>query len=120
MGIITHGIRHDEPHLFERSEVLSGRDAMQRPYLVIVDASIMGESWNSANSAVVTQVRDIADLLEYPDAAVVLWTWPGKDRSDYFRFTVGEFRAAHTARREAARQARILDQRQQGLPNAGD
>lgn len=110
MSIITHSIRHDDPHLFERSEVLSGRLAMDRPYLVMAEIPTAdGPSFH------ITQVRDIVDLLEYPDVAIVLWQWPGTARSDFFRFTVGEFRAARDAKRLAERQ-----ERERGLDDAGN
>lgn len=105
MSIVTHSIRHDDPHLFERSHVLDGSEAMHSPYLVIFELPWGTESNEPVTS--VSQVRDIVDLLEYADSAIVLWQWPGKSRSDFFRFTVGEFRAARDAKHAAARQARL-------------
>lgn len=106
--IETQGIRHDDPHLFDRPTVLLGVNAMHYPYLVVetvgphdyVNIST-GAPERGPETPIVrlVQVREIAVLLQYPDDTVVLWIWAGQHRSDYFRFTVGEFRAARTVRR---------------------
>lgn len=120
MAIITHGIRHDDPHLWEKSKVLDGSEAMHHPYVVMVElttpALVEGglSSVDGLNTSV-AQVRGIVDLLEYPDHAIVLWQWPGKDRSDFFRFTIAEFKIKLAERRAAKRSAAVQGE----LPDAG-
>lgn len=87
--IQTQSIRHDEPQLFTKSDILSGARAAFYPYLVIQDVQAPG----GETSTRITQVRDMPDLLAFPDDAVVLWLWNGRSRSDYFRCAVGDIRA---------------------------
>src|SRR4051794_4860568 len=89
--IQTHSIRHDEPQLFTKSAILGGARALHYPYLVVEIRPDGGDP--AIPIAHITQVRDIPDLLAYADDAIILWLWSGRERSDFFRCTVGEFRA---------------------------
>jgi hypothetical protein len=84
-------VRHDTADLFRMP--LGHPPWMMTPCIVQVD----GE-WKS--------IRHPDLLLHLPDDTEVLCPWPGKARTDVFRFTVGEFRAAAefeaTLEREAA------------------
>ena len=45
------------------------------------------------NVVTVTLVHNEAELLDYPDDTPCMSQWRGKYRSDFFKFTVGDFRA---------------------------
>lgn len=89
--IQTHSIRHGEAQLFARSDVLTGKSALHHPYLVLQQARVGDGPEDFVTH--ITQVRDIVDLIALPDDTVVIWQWEGKQRSDFFTFTIAEFRA---------------------------
>lgn len=98
MAIHTVGIRHgDEPRFWQKSPVLRNANAAHFPYIVMWEA---GPGIDTVN---VTTVRNVVDLLQYPDDAMVLWQWQGAERSDFFRFTVGDFRREWEAVRNELR-----------------
>ena len=82
-------LRHDTADLF-RLELLAKSPWAQTPCIVLVNEE--GE-WRS--------IRHAEMLLHLPDDTEVLCPWPGKARTDVFRFTVGEFRKAHEERERA-------------------
>jgi len=80
-------LRHDTADLF-RLELLAKSPWAMTPCVVQ-----RGDEWFS--------VRHAGLLLHLPDETEVLCPWPGKTRTDVFRFTVGDFRAACAAREKA-------------------
>ena len=88
--LLTEGIRHDLDDFFRLN--LPGEEEPHHPYLVI--------TVNPATDDVIIHAeprrKDV--LLLYPDATMVLQQWPGKWRSDFFLFTVGQLKAALAAK----------------------
>lgn len=87
MGVKIHTAgRKDTRDLFR---LHIGREAklVHSPLLVFTP---VGET------IMVDQVFKGADLLPYPDETKVMVIWPGKWRSDFFQFTVGEYRDFYT------------------------
>jgi hypothetical protein len=80
--IVTAG-RRDLGDLF-RIHISSARELPLAPLLVFVE----GED----GVVRVRIVKQPAEMLNHSDATPVMAIWPGKHRSDYFQFTVGEYR----------------------------
>ena len=84
--VALNRIRHDCADLF-RLKLL--------PQAVSLDidplpcAVHVGSTWR--------YTRQLQQLLDVPDETVVLTFWPGTTRTDFFRFTVAEFRQAWEA-----------------------
>ena len=80
-GLPLNHLRHDTADLF-RLRLLADQPWAMTPCIVQQEAE-----WRS--------IRHPDLLLHLPDDTEVLCPWPGKARTDVFRFTVGEFRKAH-------------------------
>ena len=86
MGVITSG-RTDVEEYFKLSGVRESKKRTHTPFLVFVE---------SDGDVEVKIVDSPIGLLGFPDETKVMAQWPGKWRSDFFQFTVGQFRA-HTS-----------------------
>lgn len=87
MKVITCG-RRDLENYFELSGIFECEKLSHTPFLVfrIVEDTVHVRTADNART-----------LLGYPDDTQVMGQWPGKKRSDYFRFTVGQYREYITA-----------------------
>jgi hypothetical protein len=80
--IITAG-RTDLKDFFEKSGNFSGVKLTHTPFLVFVEEE----------GAIRVHIVDSADqLLSFPDETPVMGQWQGNYRSDFFQFTVGDYR----------------------------
>lgn len=75
--------RTDTQDFFEKSDMFDGGRLVHNPFLVFEER---GEDIEIA------LVYSSYKLLDYPDDTKVMGQWPGKWRSDWFRFTVGEYK----------------------------
>jgi hypothetical protein len=94
-GILSfHGIRHDGlDRFFAQSGVLDAESPHQ-PFLIL---------FVRADGLVVVSAQPRLELvLALPDETMLLRQWTGRARSDFFRFTVGDLRAALVARENIA------------------
>lgn len=82
IDVLTNG-RTDIQEYFQRSGIRDHKKLNHTPLLVFeVD-----------DNTVEVRILDRADkLLEYPDDTKVMGQWRGEWRSDFFQFTVGQFR----------------------------
>lgn len=84
--------RTDVADFFEQSGIRSYAVLNHTPILAFVYSSLCGPEERDDG----LQVRIIAkpvDLLSLDDAVKCMAQWQGKHRSDFFQFTVGQFRA---------------------------
>ncbi len=88
MEIITSG-RSDLKDYFRLSGIFDYEKLKHNPFLVFIVSDYME----------VRIVKSVSELLEYPDDTKVMNQWPGKVRSDFFKFTVGEVRAYNEKRK---------------------
>jgi len=68
---------------FERSGIRYGDKLNHNPFLVFEEDS---------KNINVKIVNTISDLVKYPSRSKVMAQWPGKQKSDFFKFTVGDLR----------------------------
>ncbi len=80
--VITCG-RRDLENYFELSGIFECEKLNHTPFLVFVIEDTL---------VCVKTVDNALALLDYPDETQVMGQWPGKKRSDFFRFTVGQYR----------------------------
>lgn len=81
--VITKG-RTDVEDYFRLSGIRESRKLKHTPFLIFVE--------NDDNIEI--QIIDGADqLLRFPDETKVMAQWAGQWRSDFFQFTVGQFRS---------------------------
>lgn len=79
--IVFQSLRHDGlDTLFEKSPIRQEIGKVRMPLIVI-----------SPNGKEITTVRSASDLYDCDLDCWVIAIWPGKKRSDPFRFTVGQF-----------------------------
>lgn len=79
------GARSDVDHLFSKYAPFSNGKRPHQPFIVLQVAD---------GKMRVTVDDDPASVLaNYPDTSVVLVQWPGKWKSDFFKFTVAEAKA---------------------------
>lgn len=76
-------IRSANRHFFEESGIRCNRTEKQHPYVV------MNPTETRMN---VDVCYSAGELLDLPDTTKVLAQWKGKGRSDFYRFTVKEFK----------------------------
>jgi hypothetical protein len=99
--IITAG-RTDTKDFFEKSGNFdTGVKLVHTPFLVFLE----GEN------AIHVQIAETVErLLIFPDEAPVMAQWQGNDRSDFFRFTVGDYRSyAEEKKKRAEEQKKRLE-----------
>ena len=89
MKINTSG-RTDIEAFFEKSDIRYYKDLGHTPALVF---NVEGDTVH------VIIVNNPSELLLYPDSTKVMMQWKGQWRSDFFQFTVGEYRE-HLNKRE--------------------
>jgi hypothetical protein len=82
MRIITTG-RVDVADYFRLSSICEKKKLLHHPFVVFVE---------SDDNVGVRIVDNAANLLAYPDETKVMAQWGGQYRSDFFQFTVGQFR----------------------------
>jgi hypothetical protein len=82
MRVVTAG-RTDIEDYFNLSGIREYKKLNQHPFLVFVEAE---------DGIEVRIVDNAANLLSYPDETKVMAQWGGKWKSDFFQFTVGQFR----------------------------
>jgi len=80
--IILDG-RKDIDAFFEHIDVFNSERLTHNPFLIFIasEASVTVRIINKPNK-----------LLSFPDDTPVMGQWPGQYRSDYFQFTVGQYR----------------------------
>jgi len=76
------GVRHDLDDFFKMTDALTSEDRCHYPFIVLTPAG-----------HVVIERKGSGLATQYPPESNVLCQWPGKWRSDFFHFTVKEFRA---------------------------
>lgn len=82
IDVLTNG-RTDIQEYFQRSGIRDHKKLNHTPLLV----------FQIGDDTVEVRILDRADkLLEYPDDTKVMGQWRGEWRSDFFQFTVGQFR----------------------------
>lgn len=81
--VMTAG-RTDLGDLFELSGLRTEKKRTHYPFLVFV---------SDVEHVQVKIIDNPIDLLTYSDVTPVMVQWGGRWRSDFFQFTVGEFRA---------------------------
>jgi hypothetical protein len=82
VDVLTNG-RTDIQEYFQKSDIRESKKLSHTPLLV----------FQIADDTVEVKILDRADkLLEYPDDTKVMGQWRGEWRSDFFQFTVGQFR----------------------------
>jgi len=80
--VITAG-RTDLKEFFEQSGNFSGGKLTHTPFLVFLEEE----------SAIRVRIVESAEqLLSFPDETPVMGQWQGNYRSDFFQFTVGDYR----------------------------
>ncbi len=80
---ITLAGRRDIEAYFAKSGIRSTRKLEHHPLLIFIEKE----------GKVRVEIVDSASrLLDYPNETPVMGQWPGQWRSDFFQFTVGEFR----------------------------
>ena len=80
--ILTSG-RSDVQECFQRSGIREHKKLSHTPLLVFQEDD---------NTVEVVILERADKLLEYPDNIKVMGQWRGEWRSDFFQFTVGQFR----------------------------
>lgn len=80
--LVTSG-RTDVDDYFQLSGIREYTDLRHTPFLVFAE---------KGNVIEVQIVRSATQLLDYPDHTKAMGQWKGKWRSDFFQFTVGQFR----------------------------
>ncbi len=75
--------RTDTADYFRISSVFTAGKLTHSPFLVFIEKD---------NTVQVEIVRNAPDLLSYSDETLVMGQWAGEWRSDYFQFTVGDYR----------------------------
>ncbi len=80
--IITAG-RTDLKDFFEQSGNFSGGKLLHTPFLVFLEEE---------DTVRVKIVDNAEELLSFPDETPVMGQWQGNFRSDFFQFTVGDYR----------------------------
>lgn len=88
--------RNDVADYFRISGVFDGNKINHSPLLVFI---------TNDNSVTVKIVRKSYDLLEYPDDTPVMGQWRGDWSSDYFQFTVGQYREFYNQQFEPLKKA---------------
>lgn len=83
MGVITAG-RSDFKDFFEKSGVFKQERQMHHPFLVFTNTRDYDIK--------VTVITSLKNLLRFADSTPVMAQWPGVNRSDFFKFTVGDAR----------------------------
>jgi hypothetical protein len=81
-NIATTG-RSDLDNFFKSSGIFGSTKLSHTPFLVFVP--------NGEKIEVVIE-QYAKDLLNYPDGTKVMAQWPGQWRSDFFHFTIGDYR----------------------------
>jgi hypothetical protein len=66
--------------LFERSGMREAEKLNHTPFIVVFPEELK----------IVKSIRQL--ITEYNDPCPVIFQWPGKQRSDFFQFTVGDLR----------------------------
>ncbi len=94
---IVLGGRTDIDDFFRLSGVLDIERLDHTPLLVFVATE---------DTVEVRIVQKPAELLSFPDETPVMGQWRGEWRSDFFRFTVGQFRRHYEAKYEPLKAAR--------------
>src|SRR5512133_3814015 len=74
----------DVEDYFEKSDVFKASKLTHTPFLVFLV---------SDRSVQVNLVTSAAELLHFPDDTPVMGQWRGEWHSDFFQFTVGQYRA---------------------------
>ena len=88
--IITAG-RTNLNEFFEKSGNFTGVKLTHTPFLV----------FHEEEGAIRVHIVDSSDqLLKFPDETPVMGQWQGNYRSDFFQFTVGDYRPYADAKRE--------------------
>lgn len=82
---LTTVARKDLRDYFAISGVFTEKKLTHTPFLVFE----VDENNNHINVMIVDSA---VELLEYPDNIMVMGQWTGKWRSDFFEFTVGDYR----------------------------
>ncbi len=96
MNVKTAG-RTDLEQYFSISGVFKNTKLTHTPLLVFV----------TSEDTVTVEIIDRAkELLNYPDATPVMGQWRGEWRSDFFQFTVGQYRAFLEAGDDTAKHKR--------------
>lgn len=78
--------RTDFEEFFKITNILEFADFKLSPMLVFVQKD---------DSVSVQECLSIESLVNYPEDAVILQLWPGKWRSDYFKFTVKDVKTKY-------------------------
>jgi hypothetical protein len=96
--------RHDLDDLFAKSGILESERLDHTPFLVVVPfpiseeeavPGVVAEGWNVS----IIIVKNAVEMVHrFSDDIFCMVQWPGKWRSDWFKMTVGEVRAALVAR----------------------
>lgn len=98
--IITTG-RTDLKDFFEKSGNFSGAKLLHTPFLVFLQE----------DDAIHVRIVESADqLLSFPDETPVMGQWQGNYRSDFFQFTVGDYRP-HADEKRKQREKSLLSAR---------
>lgn len=79
----TKRIRTANRHFFDQSGIRNNRVQRQHPYLVLRP---------SKTRINMDCIQTAEELLELPDSTKVLAQWKGKSSSNFYRFSVKEFR----------------------------
>lgn len=79
--VITAG-KNATSAYFEKSGIRHGGKMIQNPFI----------AFNEGNEVEVELVDDIKDLIKRSSTVKVMARWPGKIRSDYVNFTVGDLK----------------------------
>lgn len=77
--------RRDVSDFFDKSGIRTAKRLAHNPFLVFV---VKAEE----DRVEVVIIDNASDLLNYQDRTQVMAQWPGRWNSDFFQFTVGEFR----------------------------
>jgi len=83
---VVINVRHGIDSLFEKSGLIQAASLPHTPYIVFVPNDETG----TVSVRVVSSTVDL--LTAYPDDVAVMLQWPGRQRSDFFGFSVGHVR----------------------------
>ncbi|HEX5081912.1 MAG TPA: hypothetical protein VFY40_07700, partial [Blastocatellia bacterium] len=94
---VTLAGRTDIDEYFKLSGVFESERLTHTPLLVFI----------TERDAVTVRIVDKpTDLLSFPDETPVMGQWPGQWRSDFFQFTVGQYRQHLATKLEPLKTAR--------------
>lgn len=94
--IITFGRSSNLPEFFKLSGSLESNNLAHNPFLVFaLIKKSEGEEMESDGDILKVEVMHSAKEVaasEWPDDTQVMAQWPGKQRSDFFKMTIGDIR----------------------------